>query len=96
MYLIRPIISEKTIAESEKKKYTFQTELLATKTQIKKAVEEMFGVKVTGIRTAIVMGKTYRTGKRWLQSQKANWKKAVVTVAGDKTIDLFDVGKANK
>jgi large subunit ribosomal protein L23 len=96
MVLIRPVISEKSVAEAAKKKYTFQAGIGATKTQIKEAVEKVFGVKVTGVQTTVVPGKTYRTGKRWILAQRADWKKAVVSVGGDKTIDLFDVGKASK
>jgi large subunit ribosomal protein L23 len=96
MVLIRPIISEKSVAEATKKKYTFQTGMGATKTQIKEAVEKVFGVKVVGVQTTIVSGKTYRTGKKWILAQRAGWKKAVISVSGDKTIDLFDVGKASK
>ncbi|OGD09283.1 50S ribosomal protein L23 [Candidatus Amesbacteria bacterium RIFOXYB1_FULL_44_23] len=96
MILIRPIISEKSVSEAGKKKYTFQVEVSANKTQVKKAVEKAFDVKVVSVQTIVVPGKTYRTGKKWLISQKSDWKKAIVTVAGDKTIDLFEVGKSEK
>lgn len=91
MLLIKPLITEKALAEAAKKRYTFKVVLAATKSDIKKAVEKTFGVQVIKVQTAIIHGKEYRTGKKWLTKKKSDWKKAVVTIKPDKQIDLFEV-----
>jgi large subunit ribosomal protein L23 len=96
MVLIKPLITEKALAEAAKKRYTFKVNLAATKPEIKRAVEKTFGVKVTAVQTAINHGKQYRTGKRWFVRKKADWKKAVVTIQPDKQIDLFEVTETTK
>lgn len=73
-----------------KKRYTFRVPLNWTKTQIKKQTEKTFGVKVLKVHTITVPGKTYRSGKKWIIRQKANWKKAVIYIDPSKQIDLFE------
>ncbi len=65
----------------------------ANKRQIKKAVEELFEVKVTDVRTAIYRGKraVVMNRKGRFEGYKPNWKKAFVTLAEGETIDVFDV-----
>ena len=89
--LIKPIISEKSLAESGKKKYTFKVVKLMNKTQIKAEVEKTFGVKVLGVQTITLPGKTYRSGRKWIIRRRADWKKAIVTIDPAKQIDLFEV-----
>jgi large subunit ribosomal protein L23 len=96
MLLIKPLITEKALAEAAKKKYTFKVKLSATKPEIRRVVEKTFGVKVTAMQTAIVHGKKYRRGKGWLVKKKTDWKKAVVTIQPDKQIDLFEVTETTK
>jgi len=67
--------------------YSFQVDKRANKTQIKKAVEKLYGVKVTKVNTANRKGKARRKGMNF--GRKANWKKAVVYLEGDQHIDLF-------
>ena len=87
--IIRPIISEKSMDQSADKKYTFQVALSANKIEIKKAVEEIFGVKVEKVTTCRVLGKVKRMGAT--SGKRADWKKAVVKLAADsKTIEFFD------
>ena len=87
--IIRPIISEKSMDQSADKKYTFQVSLSANKIEIKKAVEEIFGVKVEKVTTCRVLGKVKRMGAT--SGKRADWKKAVVKLAADsKTIEFFD------
>jgi large subunit ribosomal protein L23 len=88
--LLKPLISEKSLAEAGKKKYTFKVIKTATKPEIKKAVEKAFGVKVLGVQTLTVPGKTYRSGKRWVMRQRGDWKKAIVAISPEKQIDLFE------
>ena len=71
------------------KKYTFEVAKNANKIQIKKAVEEIFKVKVQSVTTANFMGKTKRMGVH--VGKRADWKKAVVKLTADsKTIELFE------
>jgi large subunit ribosomal protein L23 len=85
----RPIITEKSMAEMSDKKYTFVVHIHANKTQIKKAVEEVFGVKVDDVKTARIMGKTKRVGVHI--GKRPDYKKAVVKLTEDsKTIEFFD------
>ena len=87
--IIRPIISEKSMDQSADKKYTFQVALNANKIEIKKAVEEIFGVKVEKVTTCRVLGKVKRMGAT--SGKRADWKKAVVKLSADsKTIEFFD------
>jgi large subunit ribosomal protein L23 len=86
--IIRPVISEKSYALIGEGKYTFRVHDRAHKTQIARAVEEIFGVQVTNVRTAKVRAKPKRRG---LQSGKTRaWKKAVVQLAPGERIELFE------
>jgi large subunit ribosomal protein L23 len=87
--IVRPIISEKSMDQSADKKYTFQVALNANKIEIKKAVEEIFGVKVEKVTTQRVLGKVKRMGAT--SGKRPDWKKAVVKLTADsKTIEFFD------
>jgi large subunit ribosomal protein L23 len=86
--LIRPVISEKSYALMGDGKYTFRVHERAHKTQIAQAVEEVFGVHVTEVRTAKVRAKPKRRG---LQSGVTrSWKKAIVKLAPGERIELFE------
>ena len=92
----RPIISERSMEVvfdregNEIKKYTFEVPVTANKIEIKKAVEEVFGVKVAAVNTMRVMGKVKRMGR--YEGRRASWKKAIVTLAkGSKTIEFFEM-----
>lgn len=76
----RPIISEKSVRESVNGRYTFRCKPGANKTEIAQAVAGLFDVKVAVVNTTNVKGKTKRVG-RAPQGKKADWKKAVVTLA---------------
>ena len=85
----KPVITEKSMAEMADKKYTFIVDVHANKCQIKRAVEEVFGVKVDDVKTANIMGKTKRVGVHI--GKRADYKKAVVKLTTDsKTIEFFD------
>ena len=87
--IIKPIISEKSMDQAADKKYTFKVSLDANKIEIKKAVEEIFGVKVEKVTTMRVLGKIKRMGAT--SGKRADWKKAIVTLKPDsKTIEFFD------
>ena len=86
----KPIITEQSMADVADKKYVFEVAMAATKTEIKAAVEEIFGVKVAKVNTLIVNGKVKRTGA-YPAGKRADIKKAVVTLTADsKTIEFFE------
>ena len=86
----RPVITEQSMADTEMKKYVFEVAKSATKIDIAKAVEEIFGVKVSKVNTLNVTGKMKRTG-RYPAGRQASWKKAVVNLTEDsKTIEFFE------
>ena len=89
---IKPVITEKATQLTERRGvYTFRVSPEANKYQIKKLVEELYGVKVERVNTMVVRGKNKsRWTKSGLLRGKTNeWKKAVIKVAGDQNIDFF-------
>ncbi len=87
--IIRPIITEKTMDGNSQKKYTFEVAKSATKVDIKRAVEELFGVKVSKVNTLHVRGHLRRQGRT--EGYTPSWKKAVVTLTEDsKSIEFFE------
>ena len=85
--LISPVVSEKSYALLDQNKYTFIVSPDANKTQIKIAVEKVFGVKVTAVNTANREGKRLRTRTGF--GRRAATKRAIVTVAAGDRIDIF-------
>ncbi len=87
--LMRPIVTEKTTALGEESnKYVFEVARASNKHEIKRAVEQFFGVKVLDVRTMNVNGKPKRLGIH--AGRRASWKKAIVTLNSEDKIDLFD------
>jgi large subunit ribosomal protein L23 len=92
--LVRPIITEKVNTQMEKSgRYTFQVGKAANKLEIKKAVEEFYGVKVTDVNTVVVPAKNKSrfTKAGMLSGRKPSYKKAIVTLATGDSIDLFSI-----
>ena len=88
--VIRPIITEQSMEDQDIKKYVFEVAKNATKVEIRKAVEEIFGVTVIKVTTTTVHGKEKRTG-RYPAGRQKSWKKAVVKLSADsKNIELFE------
>ena len=88
--IIRPVITEQSMSGVADKKYVFMVAIDSNKTEIKAAVEEIFGVKVAKVNTIRMMGKMKRTG-RFPAGRRAAYKKAVVTLTADsKTIEFFE------
>jgi len=86
----RPIITEQSMEDLDIKKYVFEVATDAGKIEIKRAVEEIFGVKVDKVNTMHVKGKEKRSG-RYPQGYTADWKKAIVKLTPDsKTIEFFE------
>jgi large subunit ribosomal protein L23 len=90
----KPIISEKaTVLSENENRFTFQVDPKANKIEIKNAVENMYGVQVTEVRTMNYGGgksSTKYTNRGIVEQRSKKWKKAVVTVADGETIDLFN------
>ena len=90
--LVKPILTEKANNQQEKlKRYTFKVGRKANKLEIKKAVEEFYGVSVVDVNTVVVPGKnkTRFTKAGFLKGVKSSYKKAYVTVAEGDSIDLY-------
>ncbi|MCX2745040.1 50S ribosomal protein L23 [Mangrovivirga sp. M17] len=89
--LIKPIVTEKVSEMNEKGKYGFVVSRKANKLQIKKAVEQAYGVSVEAVNTINVLGKkkTRYTKSQILTGRKPSYKKAIVTVAEGEVIDFY-------
>ena len=88
--IIRPVITERSMAAVADKKYVFEVAKTAGKIEIKKAVEEIFGVKVAAVNTVTMRGKAKRLGAARPGMTKS-WKKAYVQLTADsKTIEFFE------
>jgi large subunit ribosomal protein L23 len=85
----RPIVTEKSMASMSEKKYTFVVDIRANKVMIKRAVEDVFGVKVEDVKTARFLGKTKRVGVH--VGKRPDYKKAIVKLAeNSKSIEFFE------
>ena len=88
--IIKPVITEQSMEATEDKKYVFQVAIDANKVEIKKAVEEIFGVKVASVNTLTMRGKEKRMGAGRPGMTKT-WKKAYVQLTADsKAIEFFE------
>ena len=90
--LIKPILTEKANGQQESlRRYAFKVARGANKLEIKKAVEEFYGVSIVDVNTIVVPGKnkTRYTKKGFTKGQKSAYKKAMVTVADGENIDLY-------
>ena len=86
--IIKPIITEDSMERLQNGKYTFKVAKDANKVEIAKAVEELFDVEVAKVNTMSVKGKEKRMGRN--TGFRPDWKKAIVTLKGEKTIAFFD------
>ena len=86
--IIEPVVSEKSYALMADGKYTFRVDERAHKTQIARAIEEIFEVRVKAVRTANVRSKPKRRGVN--SGRTRSWKKAVVQLAAGDRIELFE------
>ncbi|MGI6225164.1 MAG: 50S ribosomal protein L23 [Peptococcales bacterium] len=86
--IIKPIVSEKSLASMEQNKYTFKVDLKANKIDIKHAIESIFKVKVVDVKTMIVKGKMKRMGR--YQGKRPDWKKAIITLKDGDKIEIVE------
>lgn len=85
----KPVVTEKSMASMTDKKYTFIVHNTANKNQIKRAIEEIFGVRVEEVKTARYEGKTKRVGVH--VGKRPDYKKAIVKLTQDsKSIEFFE------
>jgi large subunit ribosomal protein L23 len=85
----RPLVTEKGADLREKhNQYLFEVDTSANKHEIRRAIEHFFGVKVLAVRTQHYRGKVKRLGR--FEGKRADWKKAIVTLAEGDSIDLFE------
>ena len=85
----RPLITEKSTQQKETgRQYAFEVDRGANKIEIQSAVERLFKVKVLEVRTANVLGKVKRLGRRF--GKRSDWKKAIVTLREGDRIDFFE------
>ena len=88
--IIKPVITEQSMADVADKKYVFKVAINATKTEIKAAIETIFEVKVAKVNTVRMQGKVKRTGA-YPAGRRSAYKKAIVTLTADsKTIEFFE------
>jgi large subunit ribosomal protein L23 len=85
--IMKPLVTEKAVAQQEKRTYVFLVHLGATKIQIRKAIEGIYKVHVTGVNTATVQGK--RKKYRANQYVTPEGKKAMVTIAENERIEII-------
>jgi len=86
--LIRPVVTEKSVAMMEQNKFVFRVALKANKIEIKNAVEEIFKVKVVDVNTVRVKGKKKRMGR--YEGKTSDYKKAIVQLAEGDHIEIFE------
>lgn len=87
--IIRPVITETSMTEASEKKYTFEVDRRANKTEIKQAIEKIFDVTVDKVNTSSVKSKPKRQGR--FVGKTSSWKKAIVKLNADsKEIEIFE------
>jgi len=89
LVLLRPVITERSMTETNRGRYTFAVDTEATKQEIAAAVAEAFKVDVIAVNTMPVHGKSRRLGRR--MGKKSDWKKAIVTIAEGQKIEKYFV-----
>ena len=88
--IIRPVVSEKSYAGIEENTYTFLVDKRSNKTEIKEAIQQIWNVQVTSVRTLNRKGKVKR--RRYTTGKRADEKRAIVTLAEGDSIEIFEGG----
>lgn len=86
--IVAPVVSEKTYAEAERGKYTFLVAPRATKPDIRRAVEQIWGVRVRSVNTLRRRGKEVR--RHWVRGRRPDLRRAVVTLQAGEKIAIFE------
>lgn len=91
--LKKAIITERSLAKTKNGFYTFAIDSKYRKTDVKKAVKDLYNIDVEEVKIIKKVGKTRRAGKKSKQIRSSNWKKAIIKVDPAKKIAIFEVGK---
>ena len=86
--ILGPLVTEKSALQQDENIYAFKVGEASNKVEIRRAVEDLFGVSVLGVRTVRMRGKIKRFGKHF--GKRSNWKKAYVTLEEDNAINLYE------
>lgn len=87
--IIKPLVTERSMTlRDDQNKYAFRVHQRATKSEIRKAIEEIFDVRVVSVTTANVMGKNKRLGA--FLGRRPSWKKAIVRIQEGQKIDIYE------
>jgi large subunit ribosomal protein L23 len=89
--IVRPVVSEKSYAGLDLNTYTFLVDKRANKTEIKEAIQTIWNVRVTSVRTLNRKGKVKR--RRYTKGKRPDEKRAIVTLAEGDAIEIFETGK---
>lgn len=87
--LLHPLITEKISLQNALNQYVFMVDKRANKVEIKKAIEELYGVRPTKVRIINVLGKLVPAG-RGKYTRRKSWKKAIITLPAGKKIDVYE------
>lgn len=93
MNTLIPVITEKSIADAQKGKFTFKTAKNMKKNAISQVVAKQFSVDVVAVTTSIIKGRSRRVGMRRLEKIQSAWKKATVQLKSGQKIALFEIGE---
>ena len=90
--ILRPVIGEKSMDETQRGKYTFRVDSNANKLQVKQAIEELFKVNVINVTVSTTKAKekSRNRGRARIEGWMSPWKKAVVTLASGQKIEFFE------
>jgi large subunit ribosomal protein L23 len=87
--IIRPLVTEKTSIQKELyNQFSFEVDRRANRIEIRRAIETIFNVRVSGVKTMQITGKTKQRGR--VVGKRQNWKKAIVTLMPGERIDFFE------
>lgn len=96
VHLLKPLLTEKSIAMAQKGVYTFLVSVNSTKTQIKKAVNELFEVETREVKTINVKGENKRVGRTRRKISEPSLKKALIMLKNGQKINVFEFEEAKK
>lgn len=91
-FIIRPLITEKTMGLVGRGWYTFMADVDTDKKTAKQEIEKMYAVSVLDVRSALMHGKVQRVGRKSKIVRKTDWKKIMVQLKSGQTIDAFQIG----
>lgn len=92
--ILKPLITEKSIKNVSKNKFSFVVSGDSNKNQIKKEIEEKFKVNVVSVSTNILKGRKKRHGTKRIETKESSFKRAIVELKAGQKIDLFDFAQS--